>query len=641
MSVNDRVDAGANNGGDPSATDPRASPCEDFYAYACGGFEARAQIGAADGATWRTFTPLHERNDAIVRDLLETWESHAGAHDATEDLVGDFYAACMDVDAIEAEGDAELRSLVASVSTSTPDGIAHAQAMVHWLGGDGLFSFTPEIDPIDGFAWIALVRQPELDLSPEEYGDANAVGRLRVRIAAAFELAGEDRARAERDAADVTALEASLAGATESRAVFRDPKRGLAIVGAGNLAALQPHFDWSAYYTTIGMGPPVFVHVATPAYFTSPALARALASPSLAAFFRWEILHALEPAARAAFRRLANDARRARTGALADAPRSVTCAHLAETFFGGALDRPFAERAATHEDLERAGAVANHLVEALQARLERWNASPAAHERALLKTKALRIELGAGARTVDLPRAPIDRQHFMRDFVSVSSWRKILELDRIGRRAGIHDWSLAATDANAELDVRRNRIQIAAGLLASPLTGARSSAAELGTLGVVVGHELAHAFDERGWRYDALGLLDPAGVVGTGGAPLAIAPALASELRDVSVSGVPLRVPRVLDETAADVVGLALAHDALAARPLADGESVKERDRAFFMAYAQLWCARFRPEALVDYTEHDAHPPPHVRVDEAVSHRPELAAAFDCPNGPMVRAPLP
>lgn len=609
------VDAGAHSTAvnkvfgaiDETAIDATVSPCSDFYAYACGAWEAKTRIPDDEGSWLRTLSALRVASDDVAARILEA-DAEAPSSDPASRALGDFFAACRDTTAIDARGDVELRAELDRIDTSAPEKTAASIARLHLLGVDAVFDLAPEPDPRDARVTIAVVRQPALTLAEARYADAESIAALRAYATRLFVLGGDARGRAGDEAHDAIDLETSLAARFESRAVFRDPAHAIRIASAHDLPKIQPYLKWDAYFAALGSAPPARVHVPTETYLRglSPALSNA---DRLRAYLRWSLLRSMAPQATSPYREAAFDFERRDTGQMSPPSRTRECTHLADTLLGDALAPAFGDAAVASETAQRAIALAADI------RAELAREYRAAHrDRAGSKLASMRIAIETPPKNAILP--DFDRERFVLDVFRARENGEKNALSRIGRATVDRGGDIFFTP-NAAFDPRRNRIGISPALLLGARLPEHADAVELGTLGAIVGHELVHAFDRTGSRYDAEGTFDP---TGAGDAE----PTLETEAIPRDLDAAHLRSGALYDETVAEVEGVEIARRALH-HLLPDAD-----DRAFFTAYAQLWCGELRPEAMRALVTNDAHPPPHVRVNEAVRRSPAFAEAFSC-----------
>jgi endothelin-converting enzyme/putative endopeptidase len=241
----------------------------------------------------------------------------------------------------------------------------------------------------------------------------------------------------------------------------------------------------------------------------------------------------------------------------------------------------------------------------------------------------------------------VSRASFFRNVLAAARFETNRQLDKVGKPLDRAEWFTSPPTVNAYYNPAMNEMVFPAGILQPPFFNkAAPESVNYGAIGMVVGHELTHGFDDQGRKYDALGNLAEWWT-----------PAVATEFDRraacvarqysgyESLPGVRLNGELTLGENIADLGGLKLAYAAMEAarrEGAAPGGEAKVAgfgpEQQFFLGYAQSWCAKYREEDLRLRAVTDPHSPPRFRVNGPLSNLPEFAAAFQCAEGtPMVR----
>ncbi len=571
---------------DQDAIDASVSPCADFYSYACGAWTKAARIPDDEGTWARSFSGARARDEKILLAILQHDAIEPPADDPYSAQLGDFFASCMDTNAIELRDDRDLTRLLDAIDTSDAESTARTVAHLHLLGVPALFVFEPERDLHDAHRVSAVIRQPPI---------AQPSDSIEEKIFAAF----------------------------ESRAVFHDPNAMPLVVDASAIAKMHGNFRWKTYFAELGIFPPTAIHVATPNYFS--ALDRILATTkpdALRATLRDELRKSLAPFSS---RRLAQaDVVRnfPTTGTRTLPDRSKFCTRSADVLLGDALAAPFVREASTEDDVSVARARVQKMRAAMQHEIDSldWMDEPT---RAAAKKKlaSLSVAIGIPAEKPMFGAFDLERTSFLHDVVRL---REIIERKKLAATGGASDpnaWRFSGTTANAYFDPRSNQMVIAAGILTAPIFDARDQWSF--AFDDIVGHELTHALDRR---FDENGNAANWWSEQTAERYRERVECVRRDLDAQSmIEKLDLHVSQILEESVADSGGLRAAYEAMT-----HSFDDRARDQAFFTAYAQLWCTELRPEALANFVSENPHAPPRVRVNRALADMPELADAFSC-----------
>jgi putative endopeptidase len=650
-------DAGAapNIGFDAGAVDRGVDPCVDFYAYACGGWMARNPL-PADRARYSRFEELQERNDGVIRSILQQAAPSAPGRSPLERRIGDFYGACMDEARTDELGLAPVSADLAAVERvkSLRDLPALLAARAD-KGIPGFFSFGSEQDASDSAKVIGSFGQGGLGLPSRDYylDDTENAKGIRAKYVAhvqkMLELAGAAPAPAARDAATILSLETMLARGSLTREERRDPKRLYNVKTMAELGALAPSFDFAAYLSAVGAPPLATVNVRMPGYFRH--MQEVVATRPLSdvkAYLRWHVLRASAPLLSRPFVQQAFEFRsRTLAGVKELAPRWRRCSDLATSAIGEAVGIAYVEKTFGEEGKARMLAMVHDLEEALRRDITglSWM-TPPTREKALAKLAVIENKIGSPAHPRDYASVEISPRDLVGNVQRVNAYENRRDLAKIGQPVDKSEWEIPPSEVNAYFSPRNNNINFPAGILQPPFFDkAMDDAVNYGAIGMIIGHELTHGFDDEGRQYDAQGNLKdwwtPADSTAFDERAACVVEQYGryAPVPDLHVNG-----RLTLGENVADNGGLRIAYEALmrrisgtpAATRVVDGFTPPQR---FFLGMAQGWCANSTEEVLRLITKTDEHTVNEFRVTGPVSNMPEFREAFSCREGqPMAPA---
>ncbi|HEY4932522.1 MAG TPA: M13 family metallopeptidase N-terminal domain-containing protein, partial [Terriglobales bacterium] len=241
---------------DLTAIDKAVDPCNDFYHYACGSWLKNNPI-PPDQSSWGRFNELHERNQTILRGILDKHSADTPGRSAINQKIGDYYYSCMDESGIEAKGVAPVKPAMDSINAmSDKKQLAGVLGGLHHGGVKAFFDFGAEPDFKDSKVDIATADQGGLGLPDKDYyfkTDPKSVElreKYEKHVAKMFELYGESPAKAAADAKTVMKVETDLAKSSLDRTDQRDPTKVYHKLTTAQLQELSPAFAWNQYFTT-------------------------------------------------------------------------------------------------------------------------------------------------------------------------------------------------------------------------------------------------------------------------------------------------------------------------------------------------------------------------------------------------------
>jgi putative endopeptidase len=631
--------------------DVSVSPCHDFFQYANGGW-LRSHPIPADYSIWGVDEEIEQRNLGILKRILESAAAQPGASATVTRQIGDFYAAAMDEAAIERAGAAPLRQELAEVAAlKSAEDVAALIRAWHTHGIDAVFELQAQEDLKDSDTNIAYAGQGGLGLPDRDYytrQDAKSVllrTRYRSHIARMLTLAGDTNSAEE--AGWILDLETTLAQASLDPVALRDPTNSYHVLATQEADAATPHLPWSPLFAAIGRADVQRFSLAQPGFFA--AVDKALAGLPTAhwqAYLRWHLIDDAAPYLSHRFVDADFDFHsRTLRGIKVDKPRWKRVIASTDAALGEALGQAYVAEVMPPEAKRRAIELVANLKVAMRARIGKlaWMSDATKHA-ALAKLDALGAKIGYPEHWRDYSKLDISRASYYADIRAAVAFEAQRGFAKFNRPVDRSEWDMTPQTVNAYNNPMRNEIVFPAAQLLPPyFDAAADDAANYGAIGAVIGHEMLHAFDDQGSKFDAHGNLADWWSSEDRAAFEARSAALARQFADyVPVDSLHVNGQLTLGENIADLGGLLVAYDAFKSTAQGRAETLIDGlrpDQRFFLAYAQSWRELQRPEQLRRQVQSNEHAPAKYRVNGPVSNTPAFAEAFGCKaSDAMVRS---
>jgi putative endopeptidase len=654
---------------DLSLVDKSLDPCQDFYQYACSKWNAANPI-PADQVAWGTGSGLQYWNENILREALEKAAAQTSNRTDYEQKIGDYWAACMDESGIEAAGARDLKPELERIGQMTnksqlADQVAHLHRAVPgaWQADDNqtraaLLGFGQQQDYDDATKVVAAIDQGGLGLPNRDFyikDDAKSKeirSQYEIHISKMLALAGESAQQAAADAKTIIAIETALAQAQMDNVMRRDPKNLNNKMSLEQVQALTPSFDWKGYIEVVG-APSSSPHylVSSPQFFRNlEPLIQQHSTDDWKVYLRWHVVHGSAPYLSKAFvDENWNFYSHTLLGARQQLPRWRRCVRAADRDLGMALGQAYVAAAFPPESKQRTVTMVHDIEHALDQDITTvdWM-QPATKEQAKVKLHAIEDKIGYPDHWRDYSSVKVTGNSYVDNVQEATAFEFHRQLNKIGKPVDRGEWTMTPPTINAYYDPQLNTINFPAGILQPPFFDSKmEDPVNYGAIGMVIGHEITHGFDDEGRKFDAQGNLRDWWTPADAKAYEQRGQCIADEYtEEIPEAGVKQNGHLTQGEDTADNGGLRLAFMAVTNKLQTEGKSMDatEEDgwtprQKFFVSYAYSWCEQVRPEFMRTLVLTNPHSIPKYRVNNVVSNMPEFQEAFSCKKGsPMVRA---
>ncbi len=649
-----KMDPPDSPGVDKAAIDASTPPCDDFYQYACGGWIAKTEIPADESSWSRSFHSIRERNEELLRGILEGYAKGEKATDPYAKQLGGMYASCMDEAAIEKAGAKPIEPYLKQI-----DAIKDAASLTRTIGkleADGIGTFLgigASQDFGDATKVVAMIWQGGLGMPEREYYlESNPKmtelrGKYEAHVAAMLKLAGDTDDRAKASAKKVIEVETAIAQAWMTKEDRREPKKIAHHATKEELPKLVPGFRWTEYLDGANAAGVKEFNVAQPDYLKAVAtmLDGKLALADVKTYLRWHVLRETGNELSKAFDDEKFRWKQTLVGAKSQPPRWKRCVRVVDGTMGEALGQPFVKTTLGAEGKAAVLAMIQSIEQSMHGNLEglAWMDEPT--------RKAAYAKLAKIANKIAYPEKWRDYSKLVvtKDYVAnmrrASAFEHNRQLAKVGKPVDRGEWQMSPPSVNAYYDAQLNEMVFPAGILQPPFYGNKApQPTNFGGIGMVMGHELTHGFDDEGRQFDAEGNLRDWWSLAVNAEFERRAGCVEKQFSDYTVlDGVHVNGKLTLGENIADLGGVKLAFRAMraartAAKAPADAKATALADQEYFLGFAQGWCSKYRDEAMRHLVATNPHSPPHLRVNGPLSNLPEFAQAFACkPSAKMMR----
>jgi endothelin-converting enzyme/putative endopeptidase len=607
-----------------------------------------------DQAAWSVYGKLAQDNQRFLWGVLDDLSKKTTGRNASQQKIGDYFAACMNEPEIEKLGATPLKPAMAEIAAvKTKKDLAELLARQHLQGSDGLFfGFSSNQDFENSSQVIAFAGAGGLGLPDRDYytkDDAKSQeirAKYKVHVAKMLQLLGDPPEVAKNEAGVIMEIETALARASLTRVEQRDPYKLFHKMDRKKLQELSPGFDWDTYLKTLGISTVEVFNVTEPKFFQE--LNKQLSDNSLddlRAYLRWHVARGNAPfLSKALVEENFDFYRRTLRGVKEIQPRWKRCVGLVDQQLGEALGQEFVSRTFTEKTKQDTLKMTKLIEQAMDDDIKSltWM-GPETKKQALEKLHSVVNKIGYPDKWRDYSAVEIKRDDFLGDVHRAASFETRRKLAKIGKPLDRGEWGMTPPTVNAYYDGQMNDINFPAGVLQPPLYDPKlDDAPNYGNTGGTIGHELTHGFDDEGRQFDAKGNLHDWWTKEDGEQFEKRAQCIVDQYATYTVvDDIKINSKLTEGEDVADLGGLILAY--VAWKAATHDQHLEDRDgftpdQRFFIGYSQWACENNRPENQRVNAITDPHSPGKYRVNGLMVNMPEFQKAFSCKAAqPMVR----
>ena len=641
--------------------DTTANPCEDFYQYACGGW-LKAHPLDAEHSRYGAFDVLAENNQEQLRTIIDSVSASKNEAGSLADKIATLYNIGMDSATLQKQGAEPIQPYMNEIAAlSTRESLVAEMIRLHKIGINPFFALFNEADPNDAKMNIAWLYQDGIGMGDRDYYLKNDESNKEFRAAYIklmtneFALSGYDKMAkfpAEQLAQMVMALETRIAKAQYDNITNRDPHKTANIKTLAEADKMAPAVNFTNYFKEMGLPKLKSFNMAQPEFFAE--VSKILATEnveSIKAYYAWNVINT---AAAYLSDNFVNENfefyGKALSGAEQNKPRWKRVTHTVDGALGEALGQLYVEKYFPPAAKERMTTLVNNLKDAFAQRINgaAWM-NDSTKQKATQKLGGILVKIGYPEKWRDYSNLKIEKDSYFANVIRSNEFDVQYMISKIDKPVDRNEWLMTPQTVNAYYNPTTNEICFPAGILQPPFFDMNADdAVNYGAIGVVIGHEMTHGFDDQGRQYDINGNLNDWWSSSDAENFKNNAQVLVDCFNKVKILDDPETYANgqlTLGENIADNGGLHISYVALQ-NAIAKGQVNAEKmdgftpAQRFFIAYAGVWASNIRDKAALQLTTIDVHSLAKNRVNVTLPHISEFIEAWNIqPNNKMYLAP--
>lgn len=635
----------------PENMDLTAQKGADFYQYACGGW-MKANPLTDEYSRFGTFDQLAENNREQLKGLIGEIASKQHEQGSIAQKIGDLYNLAMDTEKLNADGMKPIQADLDKIN-AIKDQAGIIEAMVD-LTGSAYFAFYVGADIMDSKTNIFQLYQGGIGLGEKEYylEDDEATKNIRegykAHIVKMFQLIGQDEKQATKSMEAVMEIETRLAKKSFNAVEQRNPAANYHMLTLDELKKQIPGFDWDAYISAVGVKGVTSLNVSQiEPVQEAVAIINSLPMDKQKAYLQWKLIDSAANYLSDAF--VAQNFEfygKVMSGKKEDQPRWKKAVGTVNGVLGEAVGQMYVEKYFPAAAKERMVQLVKNLQTALGERIQalEWMGEET-KAKAMEKLNTFYVKVGYPDKWKDYSSLNIEKDSYYANIKRAEKFALNEMIEKAGKPVDIDEWHMTPQTVNAYYNPTTNEICFPAGILQYPFFDMNADDAfNYGAIGVVIGHEMTHGFDDQGRQFDKEGNLKDWWTADDAERFNARSKVLVDYFNAIEVlPGLQANGELTLGENIADHGGLQVAYQAFKNAtkdaPLAEKDGFTPEQR-FFLAYSGVWAGNIRDEQIRVYTKSDPHSLGRWRVNGALPHINAWYEAFGITEtDPMYLAP--
>lgn len=637
---------------DLSYMDTTVSPRDDFFKFANGNWVKENPV-PSDESSWGSFNELRNRNNDILKQILESAAEADAEKGSTQQLIGDYFAAYMDIEGRDAAGTSPIKEHLDKIANAaTKEDLVAVIADQHDFAINSFFNMGVDQDLGDNTQYIIYIGQGGIAMPTRDFYTEPGKEEIRQKylehVSKIFALSGIEMEAAKEKASTVLAIETRLAESSMGPTEMRNIEAMYNRMTFDEAKDKSPNFGWDNYLAARGIDTPESVVVTQPKFFMRfNDVLNTTSLEDLKTYLTWSLLDQMAGALTSDFDKqnfwFYSSVLRGVEEMKAPWERGLN--HMQFSALGEAVGHAFVDETFSPESKAKVNEMVDNLTIAFEDRLDQLDwMSDSTKMMAREKLAAFGRKLGYPDKWTDYASLEISRESHAKNFLAGRAFDVKDNLSRIGDEIRKEEWGMPPHMINAYYDPLQNEIAFPAGILQPPFFDPNAEdAVNYGRMGMVIGHELTHGFDDQGAQFDKVGVFRnwwSAQDKEEFDKRTALLEAQFNEyimLDTMHVNG-----KLTLGENIADLGGLTLAYYAYQ-NSLGEGGG-KDREgytwqQRYFIGFAQIWKINYKDEALQQQIETNTHAPGMLRVNGPLANMPEFFEAFGVQEGDSMRRP--